>query len=78
MKFSIEGICKECKNKKFKVIKLKEAKDKEELIYHETLCHDGYGYDLNTFDIICCKCGGIDSIIFESKKQMGEKNEQER
>ena len=62
MKKIIYGYCKKCKNKSFRF----EKKIEDEIT--EVLGHDGFGWDLNTFDIICSKCEGRNTDVFEIKK----------
>ena len=69
MKFTINGKCKECGNKSFKLRKRVEGASKHKVVLNETLCHDGCGYDLNTFDIICSKCRKENTDVFELKRR---------
>ena len=57
MKVLIRAKCSKCKNNTFRIEKETEGKTKEAIAYCEILCHDGFGYDINTFKIICNKCG---------------------
>ena len=57
MKVLIRAKCSECENNTFRIEKEIEGKTMELITYHEILCHDGFGYDINTFKIICDKCG---------------------
>ena len=69
MKYKIIMKCNKCDNESFLFRKLTEDKSEELLIYHETLCHDGFGYDLNTFEIICSKCKSVNSDIFKIQQE---------
>lgn len=58
--------CKKCKNTTFFLSK--ESKDYEneaEAVQYETLAHDGFGWDVNTFDIVCALCGGDPEVYLQ-------------
>ncbi|RLJ04555.1 MAG: hypothetical protein DRP08_01540 [Candidatus Aenigmatarchaeota archaeon] len=42
-----------------KVLRYSTEEERDKIIIRETLCHDGFGWDLNTFTIKCAKCGTI-------------------
>ena len=49
-----------------KVFRYSTKKERDYIIYRETLCHDGFGWDLNTFTIKCAKCGTIiEEVVYE-------------
>jgi len=49
-----------------KIIEYESRDDLERKIIEETLCHDGFGWDLNTFSVKCGMCGEkIDKVTFE-------------
>ena len=49
--------CAKCGSKKIMAEKLVEYTDWDKALIRETLMHDGFGWDLNTFDFKCAKCG---------------------
>jgi len=52
--------CKKCGSNKF-ILRKKihyEGSLKSALI-SELLCHDGFGWNVNTFDFVCAKCGAV-------------------
>lgn len=65
MILKIKGFCKNCSNTKFEFSKISKGDNKNQIIINETLNHDGWGYDLNTFDVICSKCKEVNSDIFK-------------
>ena len=49
-----------------KVLKYSTEEERDKIILRETLLHDGFGWDLNTFTIKCAKCGTvIENVSFE-------------
>jgi len=63
MKFSAVLRCKHCKGKNITLQKIFEAENRKIGIECETLLHDGYGWDLNTFDFFCFDCGESEEEI---------------
>jgi len=56
----VEIKCKKCGSNKF-ILRKKihyEGSLKSALI-SELLCHGGFGWDVNTFDFVCAKCGAV-------------------
>lgn len=64
MKKTIKARCKNCNNNSFRMEKKVEGKSENDILITETIMHDGFGYDLNTFDIICNKCNKINTDVF--------------
>jgi len=61
--------CKKCGSDSVIVEKFLEYNNEDEYrrqIIKETLCHDGWGWDLNTFTVKCAKCGEkIEEVTIE-------------
>ena len=57
MDFKATVKCEKCGGIKFKITKQLSGHDKDLLIQHELLCHDGFGWDISTFELTCVKCG---------------------
>jgi len=56
-----------------KVFKYNTEEERDKIIIRETLMHDGFGWDLNTFTIKCAKCGTvIENVSFEDIDKDGE------
>ena len=56
-----------------KYIKCGSKEDLEEKLLKEILCHDGYGWDLNTFSIRCARCGSkIEKVSLDSEDTVRE------
>lgn len=53
MDFFAIAKCPKCNGEHFEIYKSFNGKTRESAIYHETLCHDGYGWDLNGFTFVC-------------------------
>ena len=62
--------CGDCGSKEIIVSKIVYYEDWEKALLRETLCHDGFGWDLNTFETRCAKCGS------ENIKVRWEKDEE--
>jgi hypothetical protein len=73
MKIRIIGHCSHCKNRSFRFEKDVEGQTEQDILMAETLCHDGYGWDLNSFSIICTKCGSVNTDVFSLYKKKQEK-----
>lgn len=73
MKKKLFAYCKKCENTTFYIEKEVEGKSEESILIQETLCHDGYGYDLNTFNIICRKCKSVNNDVFDFMKEGSSK-----
>jgi predicted nucleic-acid-binding Zn-ribbon protein len=65
MKLLAELRCSKCSNTEFKFTKELEGESKETIILMEILAHDGFGWDISTFDIECIKCGNKEDNIIE-------------
>lgn len=76
--FDIKVKC-ECGNDSFKIQQKNKASfSKEDLIMTQTMCHSGFGWEMNWFDYTCSKCGNSKlkfevSEIKETKKCKKEK-----
>ena len=47
-------------------IKCRDEKEWERIVHREVLMHDGFGWDLNTFEIRCARCNArIEEVSFE-------------
>jgi len=61
--------CPKCGSKEVtieKVFRYNTEEERDKIIIRETLMHDGFGWDLNTFTIKCAKCGTvIDEVTLE-------------
>lgn len=64
-KFRVTAFCKKCGNKTFIIKKISEGESEDNVLIRETMCHDGFGWDLNTFDIVCSKCKSVNLDRFE-------------
>ena len=64
MKGIIKGKCRECGNNTFKLEKAVEGKNETAIFIDGIFMHDGFGWDLNSFDIICSKCKSINEDGF--------------
>ena len=49
--------CGDCGSKEVTASKIVEYENWEEALIYETLCHDGIGWDINTFEFKCARCG---------------------
>ena len=65
MEFIAELKCSKCGNKEFKLSKKLKGNDKKTIIIQETLFHDGFGWELSTFDVECTKCKNIEDNTIE-------------
>lgn len=71
--------CKNCGNRIFRIKKVAYSdKEKEQYMQHEYLCHDGFGWDLNTFNIICSKCKSREAIVEVKKWNMKKQTKTEK
>jgi len=53
-----------------KVFRYSTEKERDDIILRETLLHDGFGWDLNTFTIKCAKCGTIiEEVTFDIRPE---------
>lgn len=68
MRDKLIGYCVKCGNQSFRFEKKVEGDNPDKIMMYEVLNHDGFGFDLNTFDIICEKCGRKDTDRFKLKK----------
>ncbi len=62
-KYSAIALCEKCNGISFELRKICEGQSLQSVLISETMCHDGMGWDLNTFDIICTHCLTSDYII---------------
>lgn len=74
-RFFVQAVCDKCGCNSFKIAKTTEGANKKDMIYKETLFHDGYGWDLNTFHIVCARCKSKNKDKFEVE-QIGRKEQQ--
>ena len=65
MEFIAEVKCSKCGNNEFKLFKKLKGNNKESIIINQTLCHDGFGWELSTFDLECTKCKNIEDNTIE-------------
>lgn len=75
MIFKIRAKCGHCNNDSFKMEKKSEGISEDSVIIRETMMHDGFGYDLNTFNIICTKCGKKNSgrFFYEEERKVAKR-----
>ena len=55
--------CEDCGSKEITASKTVHYKNWESALLHEIFCHDGFGWDLNTFEFKCAKCGSENIIV---------------
>jgi hypothetical protein len=59
------SVCSRCGGSSFTVakkLKGSPGSTKADVITQETMCHAGFGWDLNSFEFKCCHCGGKSKI----------------
>lgn len=65
MKLLAKVQCSKCKLDSVILTKHLEGFNREKIVHEETLCHDGYGWDINTFTPTCMNCNSSEFIEVE-------------
>ena len=56
--------CKKCGGREFRIERNVEYEGSwHSAVMHECLAHDGFGWELEDFDLICTKCGSVNDIV---------------
>ena len=56
--FNIAMKCKKCGNDTFRIVQTKvKSDDEKSLVMHQTMCHQGFGWQMNWFKYHCERCG---------------------
>ena len=70
--------CKKCGSRKITATKRVVYSDWDEAIIRETMMHDGFGWDLNTFDFKCAECGSDEIQVNWNENEEEEVKEEEK
>ena len=70
--------CKKCGSRKITATKLVKYTNWEEALIRELYCHDGFGWDLNTFDFKCAECGSDEIQVNWNENEEEEVEEEEK
>ena len=63
MKVILKIKCKKCKSEKISISKKVQGESEKGIIIQETFCHEGFDFDINTFNFKCVDCGSNKHFI---------------
>lgn len=59
MKYITKVCCEKCGKEDFKLALEEESQNAlDSYVTYKTMCHRGFGWDLNGFKLVCSHCGG--------------------